>query len=241
MRGDAGGGVPALPVLCSFPQAPQGPGDSGQEVLTPLKSLGPDPPCSAQPLMLTVPMQPFLGVRWGPVGSGDSAGLCQGSLGEASKLFPCCPLPCAAAGLCVGSLPYRNRWAANASASLPPGQPQIHRAGPLWDLQRDAWALAEVTQSPAKINPGLPMSKMPGHCQTWVGGHPCPLHGGSRCESSPCTPRRRGPGAQRQGLAFNHPKHSTEGEEILEASTNIKRVVLYVRSHLWLINDYCTF
>lgn len=30
--------------------------------------------------------------------------------------------------------------------------------------------LAEVTQSPAKINLGLPMSKILGHCQTWGGG-----------------------------------------------------------------------
>lgn len=48
-------------------------------------------------------------------------------------------------------------------------------------------------------------------------------------------------GGQRPWLAFNHPKHGMEGEEILEASINIKRVVLYIRSHLCLINDYCTF
>lgn len=58
----------------------------------------------------------------------------------------------------------------SACPSLLPGWPRTPRAGPSRGLQRDAQALVEVTQSPAKINPGLPMSKIPGHYQTWSGG-----------------------------------------------------------------------
>lgn len=166
--------------LCS-PPSPRCPRDLGGPVLTPLNSLLPDPPRSAQHFVLAVPAQPFPGVRRGPVGSGAGAGLWQESRGEVSKLFPpaqppaallslgSCPAPPAARRPVLPTAPPGSERL-SARPSLPPLCPPARWAGPARGLRRDARALAEVTQSQARINPGLPMSKTPGHCQTGGGG-----------------------------------------------------------------------
>lgn len=80
---------------------------------------------------------------------------------------------------------------------------------------------------PSQNKPRAPHEQNPRALPNLGWGHLRPLHGGSRSQSGPCMPQRRGWGTQRPGLAFNHSKHDMEGEEILEASINIKSRTLH--------------